>query len=136
MKRVLFVCTGNSCRSQMAEGLLRHLGNERFQAFSAGTNPSTVHPLAIKAMDELEVDISGQASKGLEVFSGKAFDNVITVCDLARESCSVFPGEGRQLHWSFEDPAEAGGSEEERMDVFRSVRDQIRQQIERFLTEP
>ena len=90
MKRVLFVCTGNSCRSQMAEGLLRHLGNERTQAFSAGTNPSTVHPLAIKAMDELEVDISGQASKGLEVFSGKAFDNVITVCDLARESCPVF----------------------------------------------
>lgn len=135
MKRVLFVCTGNSCRSQMAEGLLKHLGDERFEVFSAGTNPSTIHPLAIKAMQELEMDISGQASKGLAVFSGKAFDNLITVCDLARESCPVFPGGALPLHWSFEDPAGADGIEEERMGVFRSVRDKIRRQIEQFLDD-
>jgi len=135
MKRVLFLCTGNSCRSQMAEGWLRHLAGESFAAFSAGTHPAGQNPLAARVMAEAGVDISGQASKGVEVYAGQAFDWVITVCDQARESCPVFPGACQQLHWSFADPAAVSGSEAEKLPVFRRVRDQIRRRIEQFLEE-
>ena len=134
--KVLFVCTHNSARSQMAEGLLRHLADDRFEVMSAGTEATHLRPLAVRAMDELGIDISGQESKTLERYLGETFDYVITVCDDANEACPVFPGARRRLHWSFEDPAQATGSEEERRRVFQSVRDQIRERIEgELLTE-
>lgn len=133
MKSVLFLCTGNSCRSQMAEGWLRHLSEGAYAAFSAGTRPAGQHPLALRVMAEAGMDIGQQASKHLEVYAGQAFDWVITVCDHARESCPVFPGPVKTLHWSFDDPAAAPGEVEERLPVFRRVRDQIRARIEEFL---
>lgn len=135
MQRVLFVCTHNSARSQMAEGFLRRLGGGRFEVFSAGTQPGSVHPLAVHAMAEAGVDISGQRSKSVDEFLAERFDFVVTVCDQARESCPVFPGAGQQLHWSLEDPSRAGGGDEERMEAFRRVRDQIRTHIELFILE-
>ena len=131
--RVLFLCTHNSARSQMAEGLLRHLAGDRFEAHSAGTEATHVRPLAIRAMDEIGVDISGQESKTLERYLEEPFDYVITVCDDANEACPFFPGARKRLHWSFEDPSPAEGSEAERLAVFRSVRDRIRERIEREL---
>ena len=132
-KRVLFVCTHNSARSQMAEGLLRHLGGDRFQAFSAGTEATRVRPLAIRAMAELGIDIAGQESKTLERYLGERFDVVITVCDQANESCPIFRGAARRLHWSFPDPSRAEGSEREQLAVYRAVRDAMRARIEREL---
>src|SRR5919198_3201305 len=105
-QRVLFLCTHNSARSQMAEGLLRHFGGGRFEAFSAGTEASHVRPLAIRAMNEIAIDISGQQSKTLDRFLGQRFDAVITVCDQANEACPVFFGARERLHWSFPDPAQ------------------------------
>ena len=119
----------------MAEGLLRHLGGDRFEVFSAGTAPKPVHPLAVRAMRDEGIDISGQASKSLDRFRNGAFDAIITVCDRAKESCPVFPGDVKPIHWSFDDPAEATGTEEERMTVFRRVRDEIRVEIEGFLAK-
>src|ERR671910_1588418 len=134
--KVLFLCTHNSARSQMVEGLLRHLAGDRFEVMSAGTEATSVRPEATRAMAELGVDISGQSSKALERYLGETFDYVVTVCDDANETCPVFPGARRRLHWSFEDPAQATGSEEERRRVFQSVRDQIRERIEgELLTE-
>ena len=114
----------------MAEGLLRHLAGNHFEVMSAGTEATHVRPLAIRAMDELGIDISGQESKTLDRYLGDTFDYVITVCDDANEVCPVFPGAKRRLHWSFEDPAQARGSEEERLRVFQSVRDEIKERIE------
>jgi arsenate reductase len=131
--RVLFLCTHNSARSQMAEGLLRHLAGDRFEAYSAGTEATHVRPLAVRAMDEIGIDISGQESKTLNRYLGEPFDYVITVCDEANEACPFFPGAKNRLHWSFEDPAQATGSEEERLAVFRRVRDEIRERIEQEL---
>ena len=131
--RVLFLCTHNSARSQMAEGLLRHLAGDRFEAHSAGTEATHVRPLAIKAMEEVGVDISGQESKTLERYLEDPFDYVITVCDDANEACPFFPGAKNRLHWSLRDPSRAEGSEEERLAVFRSVRDRIGERIEREL---
>jgi arsenate reductase len=128
--RVLFLCTHNSARSQMAEGLLRHLAGDRFEAMSAGTEATHVRPLAVRAMEEVGVDISGQESKTLERYLSEPFDHVITVCDDANEACPFFPGAANRLHWSFEDPSKAEGSEEDRLSVFRSVRDRIRERIE------
>jgi arsenate reductase len=128
--RVLFLCTHNSARSQMAEGLLRHLAGDRFEAHSAGTEATQVRPLAIRAMDEIGVDISGQESKTLERYLREPFDHVITVCDDANEVCPFFPGAENRGHWSFEDPSRAEGSEEERMAVFRLVRDRIRDRVQ------
>jgi arsenate reductase len=133
--RVLFLCTHNSARSQMAEGLLRHLGGDRFEAMSAGTEATRVRPLAVRAMEEIGVDVSGQESKTLERYLHEPFDYVITVCDEANEACPFFPGAARRLHWSFEDPSRAEGSEEERLAVFRSVRDRIRVRIEEDLVD-
>jgi arsenate reductase len=117
--RVLFLCTHNSARSQMAEGMLRHLGGERFEVHSAGTEATHVRPLAIRAMDEIGIDISRQESKRLERYLEESFDYVITVCDDANEACPFFPGAANRLHWSFEDPSRAKGSEEEQLAVFR-----------------
>lgn len=117
----------------MAEGLLRHLAGDRFEVHSAGTEVTHVRPLAVRAMAEIGVDVSGQESKTLERYLGEPFEYVITVCDAAKEACPVFPGAKNRLHWSFEDPAQANGTEEERLEVFRKVRDEIRERIEREL---
>jgi arsenate reductase (thioredoxin) len=124
------LCTHNSARSQMAEGLLRRLAGDRFESHSAGTEATHVRPLAIRAMDEIGVDISGQESKTLDRYLEEPFDYVITVCDDANEACPFFPGASNRLHWSFEDPSRAEGSEEERLAVFRSVRDRIRDRVQ------
>ena len=135
-RRVLFLCTHNSARSQMAEGLLRHLAGDRFEAFSAGTDATRVRPLAIRAMAELGVDIAGQESKTLERYLGEPFDEVITVCDAANEACPVFPSARSRRHWSFDDPSRATGTEDEQLAVYRRVRDEIRVRIERELLTP
>lgn len=134
-RRVLFICTHNSARSQMAEGLLRYLGGERFEVFSAGTEATFVRPLAIRAMAEIGIDISGQQSKTLDRYLGEPFDDVITVCDAANEACPIFPGAKQRRHWSFEDPSRATGSEDEQLAVYRRVRDEIRARIEKELLE-
>ena len=134
-ERALFVCTHNSARSQMAEGLLRGLAGDQFEALSAGTEATRVRPGAVSVMDELGIDISGQESKTLDRYLGETFDYVITVCDDANEACPFFPGAKKRLHWSFEDPSKAEGSEEERLAVFRSVRDRIRRRIEEDLVD-
>ena len=133
--RVLFLCTHNSARSQMAEGLLRHLAGDRFEVASAGTEATSVRPEAIEAMAELGVDISGQSSKTLERYLEEPFDQVVTVCDDANEACPVFPGAKSRLHWSFRDPSRVEGSEEERLEVYRKVRDEIQGRIREELIE-
>jgi arsenate reductase (thioredoxin) len=134
MKRVLILCTGNSCRSQMAEALWASIGNGEWQSESAGSKPAGyVHPLAIQAMKEIGIDISNHASKSLTDFQQQPFDLVVTVCDSAKESCPVLPGASQTVHWPFADPAVAAGSDEERMTEFRRVRDSIRNQIEQYL---
>ena len=131
-KRVLILCTGNSARSQMAEGMLRYDAGERFDVESAGTKPSSVRPEAIAAMKELGIDISGHRSKSVAEFDGQHFDYVITVCDSARETCPVFFGAAKRLHHSFDDPAALKGSEEERLALFRRVRDELRAYLAAF----
>ena len=132
-KRVLILCTGNSARSQMAEGLFRHEGGAGFEVFSAGTKPTRVRAEAIAVMNELGIDISAHRSKSVDEFIGAPLDLVITVCDNANESCPVFPGATQRLHWPFEDPASVEGSEEERKAAFRRVRDQIHRRVREFL---
>ncbi|CAA9463677.1 MAG: Arsenate reductase thioredoxin-coupled [uncultured Rubrobacteraceae bacterium] len=129
-QRVLFLCTHNSARSQMAEGLLRNLAADRFEAFSAGTEATRVRPEAVSVMAEIGVDISSQESETLERYLGEPLDLVITVCDDANESCPVFPGASSRLHWSFPDPSKATGGYEEILHTFRNVRDEIRGRIE------
>jgi len=132
--RILFLCTGNSCRSHLAEGWLRHLAGDRFEVFSAGAKPTGyVHPLAIKVMAEVGVDISQHRSKSIDEFTRQSLDLLVTVCDNARESCPTCAGAKRQLHWGFDDPAHATGTDEEKLMVFRRVRDEIRRRIEKFL---
>jgi arsenate reductase len=135
-QRVLFLCTHNSARSQMAEGLLRALGGDRFDVHSAGTEATHVRPLAIRAMAELDIDIANQESKTLDRYLKQPFDKVITVCDQANEACPVFFGARERLHWSFPDPSQANGSEEDQLNVFRAVRDSIRERIEHQLLAP
>ena len=130
---MLFLCTHNSARSQMAEGLLRHFAGDRFEVMSAGTEATHVRPLAVRAMDELGIDISGQDSKTLQRYLGEPFDYVITVCDEANEACPFFPGARQRLHWSLPDPAAAEAMEEERLEDFRSVRDRLREHIKAAL---
>jgi arsenate reductase len=129
-KRVLFVCTHNSARSQMAEGFLRAFGGDRFEVASAGTESRGVHPFAIQAMAEAGVDISTQESKTIDRYLGEPFDLVITVCDEAAEACPVFPNAGERRHWSFPDPSAVIGGDEQRFAVFAEVRDAIRERIE------
>lgn len=131
--RVLFLCTHNSARSQMAEGMLSYLAGDRFEVQSAGTEATHVRPLAARAMEEIGVDISGQESKTLDRYLGEPFDYVVTVCDDANEACPAFPGAKERLHWSLPDPSAAWGTEEERLSVFRSVRDRIRGLVEEEL---
>src|SRR6266542_4694618 len=133
-RRVLFLCTHNSARSQMAEGWLRYLAGSRFEVESAGMEARGVQPLAIRAMSEAGVDISGHQSKTLHQFLTQSFDLVITVCDDAAEACPAFPGAARQRHWSFPDPSEATGSDEQRIEVYRQIRDAIRSRVEAELT--
>ena len=129
-RRVLFLCTHNSARSQMAEGLLRQLGGDRFDVHSAGTDATRVRPLAIAAMRELGIDISHQISKTIDPYVQQRFDDVITVCDDANDSCPVFPNASRRLHWSLPDPSKAAGTADEQLDVYRRVRDELRERIE------
>ena len=124
-KWMLILCTGNSARSQMAEGLLRARGGERFEVYSAGTRPTRVRDEAVEVMREAGIDIGAHRSKSVEEFEGREFDYVITVCDNARESCPVFPGKTERIHWSFDDPAAVEGTREERLAVFRRVRGEI-----------
>jgi arsenate reductase len=133
-RRVLFLCTGNSARSQIAEGLVNHFLGDRWEAFSAGTHPTGyVHPLAVQAMAELGIDISGQRSKSVEEFRGQPFDVVITLCDSAAQECPVWLGPGRAVHMGFPDPARADGVMADRIDAFRQVRDAIREKVLRYL---
>jgi len=133
--RVLFVCTHNSARSQMAEGLLRALGGDRFEALSAGTEATSVRPEAIRVMDEIGIDISRQESKTLQPFLGQSLAWLITVCDQARESCPTLPGVAQQSHWSIDDPSAVRGSDEDRMDAFRQARDVLRARIQTFVRD-
>ena len=130
---VLIVCTGNSARSQMVEGLIRHEAGDRFEVYSAGTHPAPVRPEAVTVMGELGVDISGQRSKPVREFKGQTFDFVITVCDKAREECPAFSGGPKRLHWPFEDPAAFTGIGDERVHAFRRLRDKIHARVMVFL---
>ncbi|HWP34867.1 MAG TPA: arsenate reductase ArsC [Thermodesulfobacteriota bacterium] len=135
--RVLFLCTHNSARSQMAEGLLRALAGDRFEVASAGTEPTTVHSLAVRAMQEIGIDLSSHRSKTVARFAGQPFDYVIAVCDAADRACPAFPGAAARLTWSLEDPSQATGDEAARLAVFRRVRDELRRRIEAWLaTDP
>ena len=128
-KRVLFICTHNSARSQMAEGILRTLYGNTYEVYSAGTKPSGVNPYAIEVMKEIGIDISHHRSKSIEEFRGMSFDYVITVCDSAKENCPFFPGGKKYIHRSFEDPASFEGTEEEKLEFFRKIREEIRNWI-------
>ncbi len=132
--RVLFLCTGNSARSQMAEAILRREAGDRFEVHSAGSAPADfVHPMAVAVLAELGIILDGAHPKHLNLFLGQPWDWVITVCDRARDACPTFPGNAARIHWSFDDPAAAQGTDEERMCVFRRVRDEIRQRIRLFV---
>jgi len=133
-KSVLILCTGNSCRSQMAEFLWNRIGGNRWEAHSAGSRPAGyVHPMAIEVMRELDEDLSNAESKHVDPFADQDWDLVVTVCDSAKEACPVIPGATNTVHWPFDDPADAEGSDEEKLAVFRRVRDQIRIRIEAFM---
>jgi arsenate reductase len=134
-RRVLFLCTHNSARSQMAEGFLRHLAGDRFEVESAGTEETRVHPLAVQTMREVGVDLSRHRSKTLDRFLDEPWDHVITVCDHAQERCPLFPRGATRLHWSFEDPSRASGGNEERLVVFRRIRDEIGGRVKAWLEE-
>lgn len=131
--RVIFVCTGNSARSQMAEALLRHDGGTRFEVVSAGVDPRGVHPLAVAALAKVGIDISGATSKSVAMFLGQRFDYVITLCDRARTTCPVFPGGSETLHWGLDDPAEAEGTDAERLAVFERVLTEAAGRVHRFI---
>lgn len=133
LKKVLFLCTGNSCRSQMAEGFLQYMAGDKFEVFSAGVKPTQVNPLAIKVLAEVGIDISNHRSKSAMEFIGQKFDYVITVCDNAKQTCPMFPGRYEKIHWDLEDPAGALGSDDEKLVVFRKIRNQIKKYIEKFL---
>ena len=131
-KRVLFLSTANSVRSQMAEGLLRSIAGEKYEVFSAGTHPRDIHPLTLETMREVGIDISGQTSKNVSIFNGERFDDVITVCDRAKLNCPDFPGSA-PVHWGFDDPAEASGSREEQLKKFEQVREEIMARLRLFV---
>jgi arsenate reductase len=135
--KVLFLCTGNSCRSQMAEAFLRHYGGTEFEAYSAGLEPKGIHPYTVQVMQEIGISLAGQRSKDVTEYLGRMhFGYLITVCANAEEKCpTTFPGVGQRLHWAFDDPGAAQGSAEEKLRVFRQVRDQIEQRIKAWITE-
>lgn len=131
-KNVLFLCTGNSARSQMAEGLMRNLRGDEFEVYSAGIDPKGIHPLAISVMNEIGVDISSQSSKHLDGYLEMHFDYIVTLCDHAATTCPLFPGEGERIHYGLPDPASTEGSDEEKTDAFRKARDKIKQFVLSF----
>jgi arsenate reductase len=133
-QRVLFICTHNSARSQMAEAMLRRFAPDAFDAFSAGTEATSVRPEAIRVMDEIGIDISAQQSKSLERYLHEPFDWLITVCDTARQNCPVFPGVEQTAHWGVDDPTEETGSQGVRLEAFRRARDDLRNRIRLFIT--
>jgi arsenate reductase (thioredoxin) len=135
--KVLFLCTGNSARSQMAEAFLRKYGGDKFEAHSAGLEPAGLNPLTVKVMDEVGMDVSGQKSKGIENYLGKVhFHYLVTVCDDADQNCpTVWPGVNQRMHWSFEDPAKAQGTDAEKLAKFREVRDKIDAKIKTWVDE-
>ena len=133
--RVLFLCTGNSARSIMGAALLRHLAGDRFEVHSAGTEPKGINPYTVRVLQPLGIDLAGERSKSVAEFEGQAFDYVITVCDSAAESCPVFPGAPRRIHWSFPDPAAATGSDDERLAAFRRTAREMRMRVAAFATE-
>ena len=132
-KKVLFICTGNSCRSQMAEGLLRHLAGDRFEVFSAGTHPSHVHPMSISIMEELGIDISHHTSDDIDQYLGQGIDFVITVCDSAKELCPTFPEGTENIHWSIPDPFTGWSDDERFITNYRSCRDLIKEHLGEFI---
>ena len=134
-KKILFLCTGNSARSQMAEGLMRHLRNREFEVYSAGSEPKGVNSLAMEVMKEIGIDISRQRSKHLDEYGEEAFDYIVTLCDDAAKTCPLFPGEGTRMHKGFPDPAAAEGSREERLAAFRKVRDELKNYILSFSSD-
>ncbi len=134
-KKILVLCTGNSARSQMGEGLFRAEGGGGFEIFSAGTKPGSVRPEAIAVMQEIGIDLSGHRSKSVDEFSGQSFDYVVTVCDNARDACPVFPAGAQRIHWSFEDPAAVQGAELQRLAAFRRIREQIHERVRTFYRE-
>jgi arsenate reductase len=131
-KKILFLCTGNSVRSQMAEGLMRHFRGDEFEVYSAGVEPKGVNSLAIEVMREIGIDISHQRSKHLDEYREERFDYIVTLCDHAATTCSLFPGEGKIIHRGFRDPAKVEGSEEEKKEVFRKMRDEIKEFVLSF----
>lgn len=133
-KRVLILCTGNSARSQMAEGLLRHIAGDRFDVESAGVEPTNVRPEAIETMAEAGIDISDHRSKSVDEFAGQNFDYIITVCDNAKESCPVFPGDAKRVHWPLDDPAAVEGTHAERLAAFRKVRNEAASRLKMLLS--
>lgn len=134
-RSVLFLCTGNSCRSQMGEGFLRSIGGDEYEAFSAGTEiADRTHPLAVKVMAEVGIDISDQEPKTLDTFDEREFDLLITVCDDANQACPMYLGAAERVHWSLQDPAGAEGSEDQRMDFFRAIRDEIQRRVGGLVT--
>jgi arsenate reductase len=135
-KRVVFLCTGNSARSQMAEGLMRSLRGDEFDVCSAGSEPKGVHPLAIKVMKEIGTDVSPQTSKHLNIYLNEKFDYVVTLCDHANETCPLFSGAGKKIHQGFSDPAAIDGTEEEKLEMFRKIRDRLRTFILSFPPQP
>ena len=132
-KRVLIICTGNSFRSQMAEGFFKHLASDMFDAYSAGIQPAKINPLAIKVMEEIGIDISRQYSKSIKEFLSRSFDYIITVCDSAKQTCPIFPGEYKKIHWDIEDPAGLQGTQEEILEKIRKIRDNIEKKIKELL---
>ena len=136
-QKVLFLCTGNSARSQMAEAFLRKYGGDRFEAHSAGLEPKGINLFTVKVMDEVGIDVSGQTSKGVDVYLGKVlFQFLVTVCDDADKNCpTVWPGVNTRMHWSFQDPAAVVGTDEEKLAKFREVRDKIETKIKTWLAE-
>lgn len=135
MKKIIFICTANSCRSQMAEGLLREMSNGQFEVYSAGTSPSFVNPLTVKVMGELGIDISAQRSESIDDYIGDEFDYVITVCGRAEEECPMFPGNAKRIHWPIDDPAEANGTDDNILKAFREARDDLKRRIESLIRQ-
>ncbi len=131
--KVIFVCTGNSCRSQMAEGLLRHIDDDRFEVFSAGTTPSRVHSMSIRVMKEIGLDISTHTSDPLDKYFGYGIDYVITLCDNAREFCPTFPGDAKKIHWSIDDPFRSWKNDHKIVGRYRKARDEIQERLEQFI---
>jgi arsenate reductase len=134
-EKILVLCTGNSARSQMGEGLFRSEGGAGFEIYSAGAKPSSVRPEAIAVMREIGIDISGHRSKSVDEFAGQSIEYVVTVCDNARDNCPVFPAGAKRIHWSFKDPAAVRGSEQERLVAFRRIRDQMHERVKAFFRD-